>query len=220
MVDGEAGIGKTTLLRAWAARRAAAGDTVLLASCGRLDRAMPLDALLRAFAALLRRLGPEETADLLGTDAVLLGPLLGVTPGPRPLLELTDGLLGPAVLYAALLRVLGRLAGRGPVVVVIDDAHLAGPALPDWVRFAQRGEVPLALVLAIRPGAGEPLPGHRVRPPRRARPPGRGRAGGAGPDRRAVPALPGPPAVPHRARPAGGGRGAARLPGRVGVRAV
>ncbi len=42
---------------------------------------------------------------------------------------------------------------------MIDDAHLAGPALPDWVRFAQRGEAPLALVLAIRPGEGEPLPG-------------------------------------------------------------
>jgi DNA-binding SARP family transcriptional activator len=157
VVAGEAGIGKTTLLRAWAARRAAAGDTVLLASCGRLDRSMPLDALLGGFTALLRRLGPGETASLLGTDAALLGPLLGVTPGPRSLL--TDGLLGPAVLYAALLRVLGRLAGRGPVVVVIDDAHLAGPALPDWVRFVRRGDVALAVVLAIRPGAGEPLPG-------------------------------------------------------------
>ena len=50
VVDGEAGIGKTTLLRAWAARRAAAGDTVLLAPCGPLDRAMPLDALLTALA--------------------------------------------------------------------------------------------------------------------------------------------------------------------------
>ena len=158
VVDGEAGIGKTTLLRAWAGRRAAAGDTVLLASCGRLDQAMPLDALLTALAALLRRLGPELSADLLGSDQVLLGPLLGAAPGPRPRLELTDGLLGPAVLYAALLRVLDRLAGRGPVVVVIDDAHLAGRALADWVRFAQRGEVPLALVLAVRPGEGEPLP--------------------------------------------------------------
>jgi len=158
VVDGEAGIGKTTLLRAWAGRRAAAGDTVLLAPCGRLDQAMPLDALLTALAALLRRLGPELSADLLGSDQVLLGPLLGAAPGPRPRLELTDGLLGPAVLYAALLRVLGRLAGRGPVVVVIDDAHLAGRALADWVRFAQRGEVPLALVLAVRPGEGEPLP--------------------------------------------------------------
>jgi DNA-binding SARP family transcriptional activator len=158
VVDGEAGIGKTTLLRAWAARRTGAGDTVLLASCGRLDRAMPLDALLRAVTALLRRLGPEEATDLLGADEALLGPLLGVTPVPRPVLELTDGLLGPAVLYAALLRLFGRLAGRGPVVAVIDDAHLAGPALPDFVRFAQRGEVAMAVVLAIRPGEGEPLP--------------------------------------------------------------
>ena len=58
VVDGEAGIGKTALLRAWAAQRAAAGDTVLLASCGQLDRAMPLDALLVALSALLRRSGP------------------------------------------------------------------------------------------------------------------------------------------------------------------
>ena len=73
VVDGEAGIGKTTLLRAWAARRAAAGDTVLLAPCGPLDRAMPLDALLTALAALLRRLGPELTTDVLGSDAAVLG---------------------------------------------------------------------------------------------------------------------------------------------------
>ncbi len=159
VVDGEAGIGKTALLRAWAARREAAGDTVLMASCGPLDRGMPLDAVFRALTGLLRRLGPERAADLLGPDEALLAPLLALAPASRPPPVLTDGLLGPAVLYAALLRVLARLAGHGPAVVVIDDAHLAGPALPDWVRFAQRGEAPLALVLAIRPGEGEPLPG-------------------------------------------------------------
>ncbi len=84
VVDGEAGIGKTTLLRAWAARRAAAGDTVLLAPCGPLDRAMPLDALLTALAALLRRRGPEVTADMLGSDAAMLAPVLGVTSGTAP----------------------------------------------------------------------------------------------------------------------------------------
>ncbi|HJZ27989.1 MAG TPA: BTAD domain-containing putative transcriptional regulator [Streptosporangiaceae bacterium] len=114
VVDGEAGIGKTALLRAWAAQRAAAGDTVLLASCGQLDRAMPLDALLAALAALLRRLGPDATADLLGPDAVTLTALLGAAPaGPRPARNaanagseqiLADGMLGPAVLYAALAR--------------------------------------------------------------------------------------------------------------------
>ena len=58
MVDGEAGIGKTTLLRAWAGLRTAADDTVLMASCGPLDRSMPLDALLASLASLLRELGP------------------------------------------------------------------------------------------------------------------------------------------------------------------
>ena len=158
VVDGDAGIGKTALLRAWAARREAGGDTVLMAACGPLDRGLPLDALLRSLTGLLRKLGPERAADLLGPDEALLRPVLTLAPVSRPLPGLTDGLLGPAVLYAALLRLLSRLPGSGPVVVVIDDAHLAGPALPDWVRFAQRGEVPLALVLAVRSGEGAPLP--------------------------------------------------------------
>ena len=83
VVDGEAGIGKTTLLRAWADRRTAAGDTVLMASCGPLDRSLPLDALLTALAALLRELEPGVTADILGADAAILAPLLNMTPGRR-----------------------------------------------------------------------------------------------------------------------------------------
>jgi DNA-binding SARP family transcriptional activator len=161
VVDGEAGIGKTALLRTWAARRAAAGDTVLMASCGELDRSMPLDALLGALSAQLRRMGPDATTDLLGSDAPLLTPMLGAAPGPvpgpRPLPVLADSMLGPAVLYAALVRVLGRLAERGPLVVVVDDAHLAGQALPDWVRFVRRGEVAVTIVASVRAGEGEPL---------------------------------------------------------------
>ncbi|HTT51094.1 MAG TPA: BTAD domain-containing putative transcriptional regulator [Streptosporangiaceae bacterium] len=158
VVDGAAGIGKTTLLRAWAGRRTAAGDTVLLAPCGPLDRAMPLDALLTALAALLHRLGPELAADVLGSDTAVLSPVLGAAPGPRPVLALADSMLGPAVLYAALVRVLGRLGRRAPLVVILDDAHLAGSALADWLRFARRAGLPSPVVAAVRPGAGEPLP--------------------------------------------------------------
>ena len=161
MVDGEAGIGKTTLLRAWAGQRAAAGDTVLTASCGPLDRSLPLDALLTALAALLRELEPGVSADILGADATLLAPLLNLTAGPRlkgipPMLA--DGMLGPAVLYLALVRLLGRLAERAPLVVVVDDAHLAGPPLPDWLRFVRRENVAIAVVAAVRTGEGEALP--------------------------------------------------------------
>jgi len=163
VVDGEAGIGKTTLLRAWADRRAADGDTVLVASCGPLDRSLPLDALLTALAGLLRGLGPDVTADVLGADAAILTPLLNIAPGPRltggkgtPLLA--DSMLGPAVLYSALVRALGRLAERAPLVLVVDDAHLAGRALPDWLRFVRRENVPVTIVAAARSGEGEPLP--------------------------------------------------------------
>ncbi|HEX5289291.1 MAG TPA: BTAD domain-containing putative transcriptional regulator [Streptosporangiaceae bacterium] len=158
VVDGEAGIGKTTLLRAWAGRRIAAGDTVLIASCGPLDRSMPLDALLTALAGLLRGLGPDTAADVLGADAALLGPLLSLAPGPRLPPMLADSMLGPAVLYSALVRALGRLAERAPLVVVVDDAHLAGPALPDWLRFAVREKLAVTVVAAVRSGEGEPLP--------------------------------------------------------------
>jgi len=156
VIDGEPGIGKTTLVGCWADRRTAAGDTVLLVSCGPLDRAMPLDALLDALAKLLRRLGSEAAADLLDGDGPLLGPLLGVAPGsPQPMLA--DSMLGPAVLYAAVVRVLRRLAERGPLSIVIDDAHLGGQPLRDWLRFLRREAMPLAVVLAVRPGEGGPL---------------------------------------------------------------
>ncbi len=162
VIDGEAGIGKTTLLRTWTGRRAAAGDTVLMATCGPLDRALPLDAVLAGLAGLLRLLGPEATEDLLGGDEPVVGPVLAPGPGTRTRPVLADSMLGPAVLYAALVRVLGRLAGRGPLVLAIDDAHLAGPALADWLQFVRRAGVPLAVVAAVRPGAGEPLPATAV----------------------------------------------------------
>jgi DNA-binding SARP family transcriptional activator len=152
VVEGEAGIGKTTLLRAWAARRAAAGDTIVAASCGQLDRAMPLDALLAALADLLRRRGSEAGATLLGPDAAVLGSLLGAGQGPAQLPMLGDSILGPAALYSALTRVLGRLAEDGPLVVLIDDAHQAGAALGDWIRFVERERLAVTIVAAVRAG--------------------------------------------------------------------
>jgi AAA ATPase domain/Bacterial transcriptional activator domain len=158
VVDGEAGIGKTALLRAWAGQRAAAGDVVLMVSCGQLDQAMPLDALLTAVSDLLRRLGPDTAADLLGRDASTLAPLLAPADPPRPEPVLADSMLGPAMLYAALVRVIARITERGPLVVVIDDAHLAGRALSNWLSFARRQDMPAAVVAAVRTGEGPPMP--------------------------------------------------------------
>jgi tetratricopeptide (TPR) repeat protein len=129
-----------------------------MASCGPLDRSLPLDALLTAFAARLRELGPEGSADILGADAAILAPVLGAAPGPRPPPMLAESMLGPAVLYSALVRAFGRLAERAPLVIVLDDAHLAGPALPDWLRFVRREDIAVTVIAAVRSGEGEPLP--------------------------------------------------------------
>ena len=158
VIEGEPGIGKTTLLQAWAAHREAAGDIVLMARCGQLDRSIPLDALLSALSGLLRRLAPEATADVLGGDAPVLAPLLGLARDPQPLSVLADTMLGPAVVYSAVARVLARLSSRGPLVVLIDDAHLGGRALRDLLQFIRRGESAATVVAAIRAGEGELLP--------------------------------------------------------------
>ena len=91
--------------------------------------------------------------------------LLGSAPaGPRPAGNagteqiLADSMLGPAVLYAALVRVMARLAQRAPLAVVIDDAHLAGHALANWLSFARRENMPAVVVAAVRSGDGPPLP--------------------------------------------------------------
>ena len=159
VIDGEAGIGKTTLLRAWARLRAAAGDTVLAAQCGPLDRSMPLDALLNALSALLRRLGHDVGCRAAGRPMSQCSRRCSVRCAiPQPLPVLADSMLGPAVLYGALARVLGRLAARGPLVVLIDDAHLAGRALPDLLHFIRRAGLASTVVAAVRSGEGYALP--------------------------------------------------------------
>jgi len=162
VVDGAAGIGKTALLRTWAATRTEAGDTVLMASCGQLDRAMPLDAVLSALGATLRRIGGDATADVLGSDEAMVMPLLrpaaGLAVGSPVGSLLADNMLGPRVLYAALCRVFGRLIDRSPTVLIVDDAHLVGQPLPDLLDFVLREGIPLVVVAAVRLGEGPPLP--------------------------------------------------------------
>ncbi len=153
LVAGEAGIGKTTLLTNWAAARKNLGDRVLIGTCGALDRAAPLDVVLSAIGRYV-----QESADptsLLGEDDALLASLLGTT-GENS--HAIDPSLGPSVVYAAVSRVLARIAGDRCAVVVIDDAHLAGPTLADWLTYLQRRPVPLVVVLGGRPDEGGPLP--------------------------------------------------------------
>ncbi len=158
VVAGEAGIGKTSLLRAWSARRTAIGEVVLTATCGPLDRAVPLDALMVAIGTHLHVAGRPRAAEVLAGDGALLGPLLGMSVGAASPPRLADGVVGPAVLFAALLRVLQRLAEHAPLVIVLDDAHYAGPALAEWLSFVRRRNTSMLVLAGVRAGEGGPLP--------------------------------------------------------------
>lgn len=155
-VRGEAGIGKSTLLDAWADRRRARGDIVLIGRCGTLEKSVPLDAVLSAVADYLR--AREDAEQLLGRDATILGPLLGTRPGQTGVELPTDAEPGQAVLFAALERVLVRISGAGRVLLLVDDAHRAGDALLLWLEYLQRRVLPLVVVVTARTGEGMPLP--------------------------------------------------------------
>jgi len=149
VVAGEAGIGKTSLVAEWAARRPGT-DIVLVGRCGDAGATAPLDPIIVPLAEYVRRLDDDRVQEMLGVDASLLAPLLGLSAAATMPALLADGIVGPSLLYSALAQVFARLAERGPVVLVLDDAHLGGEALGAWVNYVHRRPLPLLIVATVR----------------------------------------------------------------------
>ncbi|GLW09133.1 helix-turn-helix transcriptional regulator [Microtetraspora sp. NBRC 13810] len=136
LVGGEAGVGKTRLVREFAAR---AGDArVLIGGCLELGTGglpfAPFTAVLRALA---RDLGHERLAALLpgGTTRGLarLLPEFG-EPGH-------EGSEARARLFEQVLGLLERLGEHEPVILVIEDAHWADGSTRDLLSFLVRSQV-------------------------------------------------------------------------------
>lgn len=137
VVEGEAGIGKSLLLQVWSAHIAARAR-VLTVCCNELGRQLPLQPLLDVVAALVRD-SPTSGADVLGPDIAVLGPLVGMTSmpvHPAQLTALTDPAAGRVLVFAALFNVLRHQAETAPLVLAIDDLHLADDATLAWVGQA------------------------------------------------------------------------------------
>jgi predicted ATPase len=114
LVEGEAGIGKSTLL------------------------ARAIAELPRGDAVVLRAVGDEaESALQRGVVGQLVA---GLSPLPSELSALLDGSgeRGPLAAGAGLLALLGELQDRGPVVVVVDDAHWSDSASLHALAFCLR----------------------------------------------------------------------------------
>lgn len=153
LVEAAAGLGKTRLLRAAAERADRAGMRVLRAAGAEVERDLAFGVVQGLLEREARR-GPLELAD---DDAARLGltvldPPTGEPPEGAATAEPTHALLHGVYWLVA------TLAERGPLALLVDDAHWADPpSVRVLAHLARRVEgLPLLVVLASRDGAEAP----------------------------------------------------------------
>ena len=157
VVEGDPGIGKTTVWRAAVARAEAAGLGVL--------RARPAESEARlAFSSLADLLGPTLEA----VAAALPAPQRRALEAALLLDDSGGGRADRRAVAAGLLSALRALAAERPVLVAIDDDQWLDPSSKAALQFALRRlrEEPVALLLARRldgpSGVEQALPPERL----------------------------------------------------------
>jgi class 3 adenylate cyclase/tetratricopeptide (TPR) repeat protein len=150
VVEGEPGIGKTSLLDAVCGQARQRGFSVLCARGGELERDFGFGVVRQLFEAVLVGASGAGRAELLAGVAAIVEPIFGGhgDVGPSP---------GQDAAFAAqhgLYWLAANLAARAPVLLCVDDAQWADPASLRWlVYLARRLEgVPVAVVVAVRSG--------------------------------------------------------------------
>jgi hypothetical protein len=157
LIEGPAGIGKTSLLRAGVAKAEAAGATVLYA------RPVETEATY-AYATLGDPLGPDLASidvRLAEVHRAVLRRALGNDDGPRPADAVVEEAPDAQRVAIAVLAAFRALAARGALLIAIDDAPWADPASRDALAFSMRrlAGVPVRLLIAQRSDKpGEPPP--------------------------------------------------------------
>ena len=150
LVEGAAGIGKTSLLQRVVADASEAGCAVAVARGSELERGFAFGLVRQLFEPLLATLDADGRAEALAGAARLALPVLEVAEVPGA------GTRGGDVSEAALHGlhwVTANLARRRPLVLAADDAHWAdAPSLRFLAYLANRVDgLPVLLVAGARP---------------------------------------------------------------------
>ena len=161
MVGGEAGVGKSRLVREFAERSRGAGARVLIGGCLELGAdSLPFTPFTAVLRELVRDLGAAGVASLLpggsSPELARLLPEFGTPAGPDEAGE------ARARLFEQMLLVLERLAEAGPVVLVIEDMHWADQSTRDLLAFLIRNQGSLDGVLIVVTYRSDDL--HRTHP--------------------------------------------------------
>jgi DNA-binding CsgD family transcriptional regulator len=138
LIGGEAGVGKTRLIRELAGQAAGAGFRVLTGQCMELGAGgLALAPLVGALRELARTTRPEALAEVLGPAGPGLARLLPeLAPGGAGHPPGED--LQAAQLLELVLGLLVRLTAAQPVMFFIEDLHWADQATLDLAAFLIR----------------------------------------------------------------------------------
>ena len=153
-IEGPAGAGKTALLQGVQARATAAGLDVRVARATELE----CDFAFGGARQLLATSATVAAAELNGSARAVASVLApdGVGLDPPPAFAVLHGLTA----------VLGAVAARRPVALLIDDAHWLDAPTVRWLDYlrARLGELPVLVVLTVREATAQPAaaPLHEV----------------------------------------------------------
>jgi DNA-binding CsgD family transcriptional regulator len=152
LIGGEAGVGKSRLVREFAAMARASGARVLEGGGQELGaEGLPLAAFVTALRRLVRDLGAEQVAEFLPGGSRALARLLPALGEPEQDAEVDAG-SGRGRLFEEVLAVLERVADRQPLVLVVEDVHWADPSTWDLLVFLAHnlGDAQVLLIVTYR----------------------------------------------------------------------
>ena len=157
VVEGAAGIGKTSLLRV-VRRRADAGEATVLSARGtQLEQTLAYGVVRQLFERAVLRSSPVERDEALAGAAAHAAPVLE---GRREPLTAPAGADSTFAVLHGLYWLAANLAERRPLILTIDDLHWADSSSLGWLDYlAHRIEgLPVLVVATVRPLEGEAAP--------------------------------------------------------------
>jgi DNA-binding CsgD family transcriptional regulator len=154
VLEGPAGIGKTSLIEAAARLAAEAGFEVLAARGGELERDFAYGVVRQLFEPRLVRAASAERRSMLAGAAALAAPVVGLhVPAARAGYAGVPGDDPTAAALHGLYWLTANLAAERTVLLAIDDLHWVDAASLRFLAYVARrvGELPVLLIAASRP---------------------------------------------------------------------